>query len=478
MFDHEIRPFLYEIPRDYRPDMRVPARIFANEEILRQIENDRSIWQLVNTTSLPGIERWALAMPDIHQGYGFPIGGVVATRPEDGVVSPGGVGYDINCGVRALLTPWSKADTEPYREVLLSELSRAIPCGVGKGTPRPLSRAEMDAVLNNGAPQIIDWDMGFEEDIGAIESSGRLSSARAELVSERAKERGKDQLGSLGSGNHFLEIQAVDEIFDQDLCKKWGIRIAQTVVMIHTGSRGVGHQTCTDYVRRMLQGLGKWGITLPDRELACAPLSSKEGTDYLAAMAACANFAWANRQRITHDVRKVFRKVMGPEAGRIRVLYDVAHNIAKMEKVKQGGREQLLCVHRKGATRAFPKDHPELSETYRQTGQPIIIPGSMGTCSFVLAADASVMEETFGTVCHGAGRCMSRTAAKKKISGAVLRQQLKKKGILVSCPENGGLAEEAPFAYKDVNTVVDVVSGAGLARKVARMIPVAVMKGG
>lgn len=474
----KIGPYLYEIPRDYRPDMRVPARVVASEELLLQIRDDRSLWQLVNTACLPGIERYAIAMPDIHQGYGFPIGGVVATRAEDGVVSPGGVGYDINCGVRLLLTPWAREEFAPRRDAILRELYRAIPSGVGKKTPAPLSAEDMDRVMIRGVPQLIDWGWGRPEDLEAIESGGCLDSARAEAVSDRAKERGRGQLGSLGSGNHFLEIQAVDQIFNTVLAARWDIRLGQVVIMIHTGSRGAGHQTCVDYVRLMLGRLEGWGIRLPDRELAAAPLVSKEAGDYLAAMAACANFAWANRQRITHDVRGACERILGAKASEIKVLYDVAHNIAKMERVILNGRERLLCVHRKGAARAFPPGHPELSARYRETGQPVIIPGSMGTPSFIMVGSPSVIEETFGTVCHGAGRRMSRTAAKKMMSSRDLRAELAKQGILALCPSKSGLVEEGPFAYKDVNAVVDVIAGASLAGKVARLAPLGVIKGG
>ena len=474
----KIKPFLYEIPREYRRDMRVPARVFANQAILDQIKTDRSLTQLVNTATLPGTVLSAIAMPDIHQGYGFPIGGVVATNLEEGVISPGGVGYDINCGVRVLLTPWKKEDVQPHLETILHEMFREIPSGFGRGYGKKLSRQEIDQILTHGAQQLIEWDFGRPEDIEAMESEGRMRAANAEVVSDRAKERGRDQVGSLGSGNHFLEIQTVEQIFNPELAEAWHLSKDQVIIMIHTGSRGLGHQNCTDYVRRMVHNLDRWKIDLPDRELACAPLTSPEGQEYLGAMAACANFAWANRQMITHRIRKVWKQIMGHEAEKMKILYDIAHNIAKIETHTIGGVEVKVCVHRKGATRAFPKNHPELLGQYRQTGQPVIIPGTMGTCSYVLVGTKISMEEAFGTVCHGAGRRMSRKAAKRQTSGSEVRSELREKGILVRCASNRGLAEEAPIAYKDVNEVVDVVEEAGLAQKVARMIPIGVIKGG
>jgi tRNA-splicing ligase RtcB len=472
----EVEPLVYEIPKDYRADMRVPARLFASPALLEKIRDDRSLWQLVNTTTLPGIVRYAAAMPDIHEGYGFPIGGVVATREEGGVVSPGGVGYDINCGVRAILTGVKESDAAPRLRALVDQLFRDVPGGAGKGGRLRLGPSQMSEVLAGGAAALVRWGYGRASDVEAAESGGRLPGALPDRVSDRARLRGADQLGTLGSGNHFLEIDAVDEVEDADTARAWGLEAGEVAVLVHTGSRGVGHQTCTDYVRRMIGRLEAWGIRLPDRELACAPLDSPEGRDYLGAMAAAANFAWANRQMITHRIREAWDRVVGRGA-ELRVLYDVAHNIAKMETHAVGGTPLRLCVHRKGATRAFPKGHPDLAPPHRATGQPVIIPGTMGTHSYLLVG-GEAMERSFGTVCHGAGRVMSRAAARRATTGSETRARLGERGILVRCESNPGLAEEAPMAYKDVGEVVDVVHRLGLARRVARLRPLAVIKGG
>ncbi len=474
----EIEPYLYEIPRSWRQDMRVPARFFATPRLLKAVQNDRSLEQLVNTTTLPGIVSHAIAMPDIHQGYGFPIGGVVATEGEKGVVSPGGVGYDINCGVRALVTPWKRQEISSRLEAVVDQMYRDVPAGFGRGSGKKLSDAEMEKVLENGAQELVGWGFGTKDDIDSIESQGRIPDADTDAVSDRAKERGRDQLGSLGSGNHFLEVQFVEEIYDPELAQAWGLEPERVVVMIHTGSRGVGHQNCTDHVRRILQRLGAWGIELPDRELACAPLASPEGQTYMGSMAASANFAFANRQMVTFRVRKAWEKILGKSNGGLKILYDVAHNIAKFETHTIDGKSVRVLVHRKGATRAFPKNHPELPERYRALGQPVIIPGTMGTASYVLVGTQRAMERSFGTVCHGAGRSMSRQAAKRQTTGEETRAELKGQGITVRCHSNSGLAEEAPMAYKDVDEVVRAVDQAGLAKKVARLRPIAVIKGG
>jgi tRNA-splicing ligase RtcB (3'-phosphate/5'-hydroxy nucleic acid ligase) len=459
---------LWEIPASARADMRVPARLFADTELLAAIETDRSLEQLQNVATLPGIVGAALAMPDIHQGYGFPVGGVAATALPDGVVSPGGVGYDINCGVRLLAAPFSAQELGPRREALVHELSRAIPAGAGQEKGR-LGRAELDAVLRDGARV-----NGASEDVERTESGGRLPGADPAAVSERARERGARQLGTMGSGNHFVEVQRVDRVFDEAAADAFGLREDQVTILIHSGSRGLGHQVCTDYVKRMDAAMARYAIRLPDRQLACAPASSPEGRDYLAAMAAAANFAWANRQAIANSVRAAIGRVVSPAAAEaVRQVYDVAHNVAKIER--HGGRD--VCVHRKGATRAFPSGSAELPEAYRAVGQPVFIPGSMGTSSFVLAGEAGSMERSFGTTCHGAGRLLSRTAATKRIQGGELRRQLEERGIVVRSPSNKGLAEEAPFAYKDVERVVDVVARAGLARRVAQVVPLGVVKG-
>ena len=453
---------LWEIPAATRPDMRVPARVFADEELLDAIRTDHSLEQLANVATLPGIVDAALAMPDIHQGYGFPVGGVAATETPDGVVSPGGVGYDINCGVRLLAAPFTADELGDGRESLVHAISREVPAGAGKDANLKLAPRELERVLREGPAALVDArGIGRDDDIDSTESGGCMDGAEPRHVSARALERGRGQLGTMGSGNHFVEVQQVERIFDAALAERFGLRGGQVTVLIHSGSRGLGHQVCTDFVRRMDASLSKHRIRLPDRQLSCAPISSAEGSEYLGAMAAAANFAWANRHAIADGVRRAVVSAMGREhADAMRQVYDVAHNVAKLEE--HGGRR--VCVHRKGATRAFP-------------GQPVFIPGSMGTSSFVLAGAEGSMERSFGTTCHGAGRRMSRTGARKRIGGAELRRQLEERGIVVRCPSNKGLAEEAPFAYKDVERVVEVVERAGLATRVAQLRPLGVVKG-
>jgi tRNA-splicing ligase RtcB len=466
---------LWELGCDYRPDMHVPVRIIADEELLAQIVRDRSVEQLVNVSTLPGVTQFAVAMPDMHEGYGFPVGGVAATRAPDGVISPGGIGFDINCGVRLLVSSFQARELGDVTP-LVHELSRSIPTGYGRHGRFALDSGEMERVMEEGAPWLVrEREFGLPEDLAVAESGGALPGADSSAVSERAQERGGDQLGTLGGGNHFLEVQRVEKIYDLAAASALGIFPDQLTVLIHTGSRGLGHQICTDYVRLMDAALARHRIALPDRQLACAPLSSPEGKAYLAAMAAAANFAWCNRQMLTHRVREVFARVLGSrlDAG-LRVLSDVAHNIAKMERAAHG---VTLCVHRKGATRAFGPSNPELPQAFRGVGQPVLIPGSMGTASFILVgADASA-EISLSSSCHGAGRAMSRGAAKREVVGHVLRKQLEELGIVVRCPSNAELAEEAPVAYKDVDRVVDVVSRAGIAKKVARLVPLGVLKG-
>ena len=466
---------LWEIPPTARPDMRVPARVFADRELLAAIESDLSLQQLENVATLPGIVDAALAMPDIHQGYGFPVGTVAATETPDGVVSPGGVGYDINCGVRLLALPVSAEELGARREALVHEISRAVPAGAGKEARVSLRGAELDRVLRDGpAALVASRGIGTEADVEHTESRGSLPGAEPAAVSARARERGAGQLGTVGSGNHFVEVQTVERIFDPDAADAYGIREGDVTVLIHSGSRGLGHQVCTDYVKTMDGALARYGIELPDRQLACAPQSSPEGRAYLGAMAAAANFAWANRHAIAHAVRQAVKRVLGPAAAEgTRQVYDVAHNVAKLER--HGGRE--LCVHRKGATRAFPAGSLEIPAAHREVGQAVFIPGSMGTASYVLAGEPGALERSFGTTCHGAGRQLSRTGARKKIGGAELRRQLEAQGIVVRSPSNKGLAEEAPFAYKDVDRVVDVVERARLARRVAKLRPLGVVKG-
>jgi tRNA-splicing ligase RtcB len=465
---------VWEIPASARPDMRVPARVFASEGLLDGIVGDLSLEQLENVACLPGIVEAALAMPDVHQGYGFPVGGVAATEPPDGVVSPGGVGYDINCGVRLLALPVAGAELGERRGHLVHEISRTVPAGPGRHALE-LERGELERVLLEGPAALVAMrGIGTVDDLERTESRGCLGGADPAAVSTRALERGRGQLGTIGSGNHFVELQVVDEVFDAPTAVRYGLRPGAATILIHSGSRGLGHQVCTDYVRRMDSVLERYGIRLPDRQLACAPLSSPEGQEYWAAMAAAANFAWANRHTMTHAIRGAIGRVLGAEAAAgTRQVYDVAHNVAKLER--HGGRE--LCVHRKGATRAFPAGAPELPPDLAAFGQPVFIPGSMGTSSLVLAAEPGAMAQTFGTACHGAGRRMSRTGARKRIGGRELRRQLEAAGIVVRCPSDRGLAEEAPFAYKDVDAVVDVVVRAGLARRVARLRPLGVVKG-
>jgi tRNA-splicing ligase RtcB len=466
---------MWEIPAGTRPDMRVPARIFADEELLAAILADRSLEQLCNVATLPGVVEAALAMPDIHQGYGFPVGAVAATETPDGVISPGGVGYDINCGVRLLALPLQADELGSHRERLVHEIARTVPAGTGKHGGLHPAAAAFERVLTRGPRVLVEeLDIGTHEDVEHTESQGCIAGADTAAVSERALARGSGQLGTLGSGNHFLELQRVDIVHDPAAAAAFGLAHGQATILIHSGSRGLGHQVCSDYVRLMEQVERRYGIELPDRQLACAPLSTPEGQRYLAAMAAAANFAFANRHVMTHLIREAIRRILGTAAADgTRQVYDVAHNIAKLER--HDGRE--LCVQRKGATRAFPAGSPDVPSAYQAVGQPVFIPGSMGTSSFVLAGEPGAMERSFGTACHGAGRRLSRTAAKRQVTGAQLRRELAEQGIVVRCPSNSGLAEEAPFAYKDVERVVAVVEQAGLARRVARLRPLGVVKG-
>lgn len=471
----KIHEYLYEIPETYRTDMRVSARIFANQEMLQDIIQDRSLWQLVNVTTLPGIIGQALAMPDIHQGYGFPIGGVAAMDLDGGVISPGGIGYDINCGMRLLKTPLQIKDVHDRIEDFATALYRSIPSGVGAGGKLELKGKALDDVLRDGAQHMLKLGYGVPEDVEFCEERGRLAHADPSLVSERAKMRGADQLGTLGSGNHFLEVQRVEEIFDATIAQTFGLFQDQIVIMIHCGSRGLGHQTCTDYVRTMVPLLAQRGIEIPDRELACAPFYSDEGQAYFKAMAAAANFAWANRHLIGHRVRQAVQAIFGDVA--VTTLYDVSHNIGKIETHRVGGHEKQVLVHRKGATRAFGPQHPDVCAAYRAVGQPVLIPGTMGTASYVLAGGQEAMNVSFGSACHGAGRKMSRAAATKMVGGAQLRQELQARGITIRCRSDKELSEEAPAAYKDVDSVVNIIHAVGIARKVVKLRPVAVIKG-
>jgi tRNA-splicing ligase RtcB len=474
----KIEPYLYEIPRSFRSDMKVAARIFATERMLEDIQGDRSLWQLVNMTTLPGIVKYAFAMPDIHEGYGFPIGGVAATAIDHGgVISPGGIGYDINCGVRLLAANVEFDQIKKRLDDLATALFHAIPSGVGRGGKLVMKQKELDAVLAQGAPYLLEKGYGERADIEFCEERGCMTGANPDKISDKAKMRGSDQLGTLGSGNHFLEVQKVVEIFDQEAATTMGLRTNQITVMIHCGSRGLGHQTCTDYVREFMPLIQKWQIELPDRELVCAPFNSQEGQNYFAAMQAASNFAWANRHLIGHWVRESWQQVLGTDA-HLNLIYDVSHNIGKKEKHEINGSAMELLVHRKGATRAFGPGRSELPAKYQAIGQPVLIPGTMGTASYVLVGTAQGMERSLGSCCHGAGRRMSRMQAKKMVRGSALRGQLEKQGIVVRCDSEAGLAEEAPTAYKDVEEVVNVVHDAHIARKVARLEPVAVIKGG
>ncbi len=475
-----VSEYAWEIPKGYRQNMKVPARIYASEQLLEMAFRDNTMEQLVNTAAMPGVVRRVLVMPDAHQGYGLPIGGVVATRHPDGVISPGGVGYDINCGVRLMGSGLLAGEVRDEISGLISALFRNIPSGVGKGGgARQVSTREMDEVMDKGAVWAVKAGYGLQEDLERLEEGGAMAGADPSAVSARAKQRGGPQLGTLGSGNHFIEIQEVEEIFDAEVARAFGLFEGQLALSIHSGSRGLGHQVCSDYVKTLQAAVHKYNIELPDRQLVCAPLSSPEGRRYFGAMVSAANYAWANRQCMAHLARRSFEEVL---AGKVRsfdlrTIYDVAHNIAKIEDHLVDGKTTRLIVHRKGATRAFGPGHPEVTPVYRAVGQPVLVPGDMGTASYVLAGTASALEETFGSSCHGAGRTMSRSAAKKKIHGATLRRELEEQGIHVRAESLAGLAEETPDAYKDIDAVIEVVHGAGLARKVARLRPLAVMKG-
>jgi len=471
--------FTYEIATGAVPGMRVPGVLFSNARLLGAVEHDPSLVQLANVATLPGIERNALAMPDIHFGYGFPVGGVAAFDLVEGVVSPGGIGYDINCGVRLLATPYSAAMLRPRIRELLDALYRAVPSGVGSKGGITLSDADLDEVLADGAAWAVRRGFGRDDDLTVQEEGGRLPGADPSAVSESARKRGHRQLGTLGSGNHFLEVQEVDEIFYPEFAARLGLESGRAVVMLHTGSRGLGHQVATDYIADFDRALAADGVTLIDRQLSCAPVGSDRGQRYLSAMAAGANFAWANRQLITDGVRRAFASVLGPaeDPGSIRVIYDIAHNMAKTERHAVDGGSKDLLVHRKGATRAFPADRPEVAAPYRAFGQPVLIPGDMGTASYVLVGLPTSMTRSFGSSCHGAGRLLSRHAAVRRFRYDEVTRSLQAKGIAVRAASREGVTEEAPGAYKDVEEVVRVAEGAGLTRRVARLRPMGVVKG-
>jgi len=476
----KIDDYRWKIPKSFKEGMRADVVIYADEEMLKHIIADNAHLQSVNVAFLPGIVGNSMAMPDIHLGYGFPIGGVAAFDPEaGGIISPGGVGYDINCGVRVLRTNLTIDEVKPKIRDIVQRLATNVPSGVGSEGPLSLSSKDLDNLLINGTKWAVSHGYGEQNDIEHTEERGAMAGADPSRVSRHAKERGTSQQGTLGSGNHFLEVQVVEEIYDERVAAAFGLFKDQITIMVHSGSRGLGHQVCTDYIRVMNEAVRKYNIYLPDRQLCCAPINSPEGRDYFAAMAAAANFAWANRQMLMHWTRESFAQAMGASPGKlgITLIYDVAHNIAKMEKHKVNGKEKLLCVHRKGATRAFPAGHPDIPEDYKEVGQPVLIPGDMGRYSYILVGTEKAMEETWGSVCHGAGRLMSRAAATRQVSVGQLMADLEKKGIIVMAASRKGLVEEAPEAYKDVREVVDVVHNAGLARKVARMKPLGVVKG-
>ncbi|MFZ7128187.1 MAG: RtcB family protein [Desulfobacterales bacterium] len=471
--------YRYEIPMSFRPDMRVPACFFSDDTLLESLGEDRSIEQLINTATLPGTVKHALAMPDMHQGYGFPIGGVVATRYPDGIISPGGVGYDINCGVRLLGTHLDREEIAPLMEELASALNTHCPSGVGKGGHVRLKPGELEQILETGSRWALKRGLATPADLERTEEGGCLSGADPAKVSQRAMERGRDQVGTLGAGNHFIEVDMVDEVFDATAADRMGLSPGRVTVQIHCGSRGLGHQVCTDYVKRFQKSIAVHGYRLPDRELVCAPINSPEGADYLAAMNAAANYAFANRQVLAHHIRTAFEEVLTGRVGNTGIyqIYDIAHNMAKIETHEIDGNRLPLCVHRKGATRAFGPGSRELPEAYRDIGQPVLVPGSMGTASWVLVGTSTAMDLTFGSTCHGAGRQLSRNMAKRRVKGAALKRELEEHGIVIRAGSMGGLAEEAPIAYKDVDRVIEVVHGAGIARKVARLVPLAVIKG-
>lgn len=476
----KIDDYRWRVPRTYKSGMLTDGVIYATEEMMEHIRADQAPEQVANVACLPGIVGVSMAMPDIHWGYGFPIGGVAAMDVKSGVVSPGGVGYDINCGVRMLRTDLTLNEVKPRIQDLVNQLFKDVPSGVGSEGRIRISEAELAKVAKKGAEWAVENGYGWPEDLEVTEQGGKLEGADPSTISDKAMKRGRPQLGTLGAGNHFLEIQVVDEIYDPDTARVLGIeQVGQITVMIHTGSRGFGYQICDDYLVVMQSAVQKYGLSLPDRQLACAPLESPEGKRYLAAMACAANYAWANRQAIAHWTREAFEHVFGTSARKLgmRQIYDVAHNIAKIEEHEVNGEKRLVCVHRKGATRAFPPGSPHIPEQYRKIGQPVLVPGDMGRYSYLLVGTELAMKETFGSTCHGAGRVLSRHQAIKRTKGMNITKELADQGITVKAASRETLAEEAPVAYKDVQDVIEAVDGAGISRKVARMRPIGVVKG-
>lgn len=475
----QVSKYEWEIPRSFRADMRVPVRIFATRQLLEEIKDDKSLEQATNAATLPGLAGQVVVMPDVHQGYGFPIGGVAATRLPDGVISPGAIGYDINCGVRLLASQIEYAAVKDHLPDLASALDHYCPSGVGtKGHVR-VSDHELDEVCREGSRWALKQGYASEADLRRTEEYGCLEAADPSRISARAKERGRPQIGTLGAGNHFIEIDLVDRILEPGAARVMGLQEGSLAVMIHCGSRGFGHQICTDYVKDFQGAVRRYKIQIPDRELVCAPLDSPEGQAYLGAMRGAANYAFANRQVLAHFARKAFEQVLAGKVSNwhLHQVYDIAHNMGKIETHRLEGQDIQVCVHRKGATRAFGPGFEGLPEEYRPIGQPVLVPGSMGTASWVLLGTQGSMEKSFGSTCHGAGRMMSRSRARKSVWGEDLRNQLEAQGIHIRAGSMSGLAEEAPQAYKDVDLVVDTVAGAGIALKVARLRPVAVIKG-
>jgi tRNA-splicing ligase RtcB len=470
----------WRIPKSYKPGMKVDGLIYADDVLIEALKQDKSPEQVANVACLPGIVKYSLAMPDIHWGYGFCIGGVCATDPEQGgVISPGGVGYDINCGVRLIRTDITLEDARPRMHRLVETLFRTVPCGVGRGGIIKFDKKELQRLMVAGSPYVVGKGYGWNSDIDVTEAGGRIPGARPDYLSGRALERGFNQCGTLGSGNHFLEVQVVERVDDPAAAKAMGLEEGYITVMIHSGSRGLGYQVCDDSLKELRNVPRKYGIDLPDRQLVCAPVKSPEGEKYLGAMRAAANFAWANRQIMTYLARKAFSEVFEQPAERLglHLVYDVAHNIAKMEPYEVDGKQTELCVHRKGATRAFPPGHAELPARYKSIGQPVLVPGDMGRSSYVLVGQPGAMEHTFGSSCHGAGRRMSRGAAIRASKGRSIRQELLDRGVIAMARGRHGLDEEQPDAYKDVVQVVDVLHEAAISRRVAKLRPLGVIKG-
>ncbi|MGE5249253.1 MAG: RtcB family protein [Bacteroidota bacterium] len=473
----QISEYEWEVPRYIRGDMRVPVRLFMTRELLEQVMEDKSIEQAINAATLPGLVGAVIVMPDMHQGYGFPIGGVAATEYPHGVISPGAIGYDINCGVRLLASRIEFERARPDLNTLATLLDRYCPSGVGKEGVVSASQPEFDRLMRDGSRWAMKNGFATEADLQRTEEFGRLEGADPDKISERAKARGRQQVGSLGAGNHFIEVDLIEQIFDEPAAAVMGLHAGSLAVQIHCGSRGLGHQVCSDYVQSFQKVVQRYGISLPDRELVCAPMDSPEGQAYLGAMRAAANFAFVNRQLLAHSARRAFEETFKTPDAHLHQVYDITHNMGKIETHQVDGTRLKVCVHRKGATRAFGPGSPGLPPEYQAIGQPVIIPGSMGTASWVLVGTEESMARSFGSSCHGAGRVMSRSKAKKEVRGDELRRDLEKQGIAVRAGSLPGLAEEAPAAYKDVDMVVETVTNAGIARKVARLRPVAVVKG-